>query len=138
MRSTATLPATSASCQEIEIIVIRRKRGLGSGREGVGHWWMQRMTAVALVAPTLWFVTLLIGRARNDYGTFILWLRTPLTTVMMVLLLIVLFYHMGRGLQVDYVRTDRIKKPIVVVTRFGCVSLSVAGITATLRIAIGE
>jgi succinate dehydrogenase / fumarate reductase membrane anchor subunit len=117
-----------------------RTQGLGSAREGVGHWWMQRVTALALVPLTLWFAASLIARARSDYGAFILWLRTPFTTVLMVLLLIALFYHMALGLQVvveDYVHTDRIKMPTVVVIHLGCFALAVAGIIATLRIAFG-
>ena len=47
-----------------------RTQGLGSAREGVGHWWMQRVTAVALVPLTLWFAASLIARARDDYGAF--------------------------------------------------------------------
>lgn len=117
-----------------------RIQGLGSAREGIGHWWMQRMTALALVPLTLWFAASLIARARNDYGAFIQWLRTPLTTVLMVLLLIALFYHTALGLQVvveDYIHTDRIKMPTVVVIHLGCFALAVAGIIATLRIAFG-
>lgn len=117
-----------------------RTQGLGSAREGVGHWWMQRVTAVALIPLTLWFAASLIARARDDYGTFILWLRTPFTTVLMVLLLIALFYHMALGLQVvveDYVHSDRIKMPTVVVIHLGCFALAAAGIIATLRIAFG-
>lgn len=71
---------------------------------------------------------------------FILWLRTPFTTVLMVLLLIALFYHMALGLQVvveDYVHTDRIKVPAVVAINLGAFALAVAGIIATLRIAFG-
>lgn len=117
-----------------------RTQGLGSAREGVGHWWTQRVTAVALVPLTPWLAASLIARARDDYGAFILWLRTPLTTVLMVLLLIALFYHMALGLQVvveDYVHNDRIKMPTVVVIHLGCFALAVAGIIATLRIAFG-
>jgi succinate dehydrogenase / fumarate reductase membrane anchor subunit len=117
-----------------------RTQGLGSAREGVGHWWVQRVTAVALVPLTLWFAGSLIARAGNDYGAFILWLRTPFTTVLMVLLLIALFYHMALGLQVvveDYVHTDRIKVPAVVAINLGAFALAVAGIIATLRIAFG-
>ena len=33
-----------------------RVRGLGSAKEGVHHWWMQRLTAVTLVPLVLWFV----------------------------------------------------------------------------------
>ena len=117
-----------------------RAQGLGSAREGVGHWWVQRVTAVALVPLTLWFAGSLIARAGNDYGAFILWLRTPFTTVLMVLLLIALFHHMALGLQVvveDYVHTDRIKVPAVVAINLGAFALAVAGIIATLRIAFG-
>lgn len=89
-----------------------RTQGLGSAREGVGHWWMQRVTALALIPLTLWFAASLIARGRDDYGAFILWLRSPFTSVLMALLLIALLYHMALSLQVvveDYVHTDRIK-----------------------------
>jgi succinate dehydrogenase / fumarate reductase, membrane anchor subunit len=117
-----------------------RTQGLGSAREGVGHWWMQRVTAVALIPLTLWFTALLIARAKDDYGAFILWLRSPFSSVLMVLLLIALFYHMALGLQVvveDYVHADRIKVPGVVAINLGAFALAVAGIIATLRIAFG-
>jgi succinate dehydrogenase / fumarate reductase membrane anchor subunit len=117
-----------------------RLQGLGSARAGAGHWWMQRVTAVALIPLTLWIVASLFARAHNDYDAFILWLRTPFTTVLMVLLLIALFYHMALGLQVvaeDYVHSERMKIPAVVVIYLGCFALAVAGIVATLRIAFG-
>jgi succinate dehydrogenase / fumarate reductase membrane anchor subunit len=117
-----------------------RPQDLGSARAGAGHWWMQRVTAVVLVPLTLWIAASLFARARGDYGAFILWLRTPLTTVLTVLLLIALFHHMALGLQVvveDYVHTERVKIPAVVVIHLGCFALAVAGIIATLRIAFG-
>ena len=84
-------------------------------------------------------VASLFARAHNDYDAFILWLRTPFTTVLMVLLLIALFHHMALGLRVvveDYVHSDRIKIPTVVTIRFACFALVGAGIYATLRIAL--
>lgn len=116
-------------------------QGLGSARTGSGDWWAQRVTAVALVPLTLWLAASLIVRARSDYSAFILWLRAPLTTGLMVLLLIALFYHMALGLQViveDYVHTERTKLPVVVAAHLGCFALAVAGVIATLRIAFGE
>ena len=101
---------------------------------------MQRITAVALVPLTLWIAASLFARAHSDYGAFILWLRTPFTTVSMVLLLIALFYHMALSLQVvveDYVHSERVKIPAVVVIQLGCFALAVAGIVATLHIAFG-
>jgi succinate dehydrogenase / fumarate reductase membrane anchor subunit len=101
---------------------------------------MQRLTAVALIPLTLWLTASLIARARDDYSSFIIWLRTPFSTVFMVLLLIALFYHMALGLQIvieDYVHNDRIKIPIVVAIHLVSFALAAAGIVTTLRIAFG-
>jgi succinate dehydrogenase / fumarate reductase membrane anchor subunit len=117
-----------------------RTQGLGSAREGVGHWRMQRVTALALIPLTLWFTASLITSARDGYDTFILWLRTPFASVSMVLLLIALFYHSALGLQVvveDYVHADRIKIPIVVAIHLASFALAAAGIVTTLRISLG-
>lgn len=115
-------------------------QGLGSAREGVGHWWTQRVTAVALIPLTLWFAGALMAHITSDYGAVIHWLREPFTTVLIVLLLIALFYHVALGLQVvieDYVHDDRLKIPAVIGTQLGSFTLAVAGIVAVLRIALG-
>lgn len=117
-----------------------RTQDLGSAREGIGHWWVQRVTALALIPLTLWFAASLIASARGDYSALILWLRSPFTSVSMVLLLIALFYHMALGLRVvveDYVHSDRIKMPAVVFINFMSFGLAAAGIVTTLRIAFG-
>jgi succinate dehydrogenase / fumarate reductase membrane anchor subunit len=113
--------------------------GLGSAKNGVEHWWLQRVTAIALVPLTVWFAASLIAHAGNDYATFIAWLRTPIATILMALLLIALFYHTALGLQVvieDYVHS-RMKIPALLAMRFGCFGLAVAGILAILRSAFG-
>ena len=87
---------------------LARAMGLGSAKDGVEHWWMERVSAVALVPLTLWFVASIIAHTGSDYATFIAWLRTPLATILMILLLIALFYHTALGLQVvieDYVHS---------------------------------
>jgi succinate dehydrogenase / fumarate reductase membrane anchor subunit len=65
--------------------------GLGSAKEGVGHWWSQRVSAVALIPLTLWFVASIIAHTGSEYATFIAWLRTPLVSILMILLLIAIF-----------------------------------------------
>ena len=113
--------------------------GLGSARDGVEHWRLQRVTAIALVPLTVWFAASLMARAGNDYAAFIAWLRMPFATILMVLLLITLFYHTALGLQVvieDYVHSG-MKIPALLSVRFGCFALAVAGIFATLRVAFG-
>ena len=117
---------------------LSRARGLGSAKEGVEHWWIQRVTAAALIPLALWFVASLIALAGSDYDAVIVWLRAPLVTIFMALLLIALLHHMALGLQVvaeDYIHSDRVKIPMVVAIRLACFALAVAGIYATLRIA---
>ncbi|MGH7248658.1 MAG: succinate dehydrogenase, hydrophobic membrane anchor protein [Pseudomonadota bacterium] len=115
-----------------------RANWLGSAKEGVEHWWRERVTAVALVPLTLWFVASLIAHSGSNYAVFVAWLKMPLTAFLMVLLLIGLFYHAALGLQViieDYVHSAA-KLPILVVVRLACFALGVAGILATFRIAL--
>ena len=117
---------------------LSRVRGLGSAKEGVEHWWVQRVTAAALIPLTVWFAASLIAITGSDYTTVIAWFKKPFTPILMVLLLIALFHHMALGLQVvvvDYVHADWAKRPAVVAIRLACFALSVAGIYATLRIA---
>jgi succinate dehydrogenase / fumarate reductase membrane anchor subunit len=118
---------------------LARAIGLGSAKEGVEPWWAERVSAVALVPLTLWFAASIIAHTGDDYATFIAWLRTPLATVLMILLLVALFRHTTLGLQVvieDYVHSG-VKIPALFAMRFGCSALVVAGIMATLRIALG-
>ena len=116
---------------------LARARGLGSAKQGVEHWWMERVSAVALVPLTLWFVASIIAHTTRDYVTFITWLRTPLPNILMILLLVALFYHNALCLQVvieDYVHSGA-KFAALVTMRLSCFALAVAGIIATLRIA---
>lgn len=116
---------------------LARAIGLGSAKEGVGLWWAERVSAVALVPLTLWFVVSIIAHTGSDYATFIFWLKMPLTAILMILLLIALFYHTALGLQVvieDYVHSEA-KLAAVIAVRLGCFALAIAGALATLRIA---
>lgn len=117
---------------------LARAMGLGSAKEGVGAWWAERVSAVALVPLALWFAASIIAHTGSDYATFIVWLRTPLAAILMILLLIALFYHTALGLQVvieDYVHSAA-KFAAVIAVRLGCCALATAGVVAILRIAL--
>jgi len=114
-----------------------RAIGLGSAKGGAAQWWAERASAAALVPLTLWFAAALIAHTGSDYATFIAWLRTPLATILMILLLIALFHHTALGLQVvieDYMHSGA-RFAAVMAVRLGCFALAAAGIVATLRIA---
>jgi succinate dehydrogenase / fumarate reductase membrane anchor subunit len=113
--------------------------GLGSAKGGVEHWWMERVSAVAFLPLSLWFVASIIAHTGSNYPSFIAWLRAPLVSILMILLLIALFYHTALGLQVvieDYVHSG-FKFAALVAIRLACLALAIAGIFAVLRIAFG-
>jgi succinate dehydrogenase / fumarate reductase membrane anchor subunit len=117
-----------------------RAIGLGSAKEGLDHWWAQRITAVALVPLSLWFISAIVGLVGADLETVQNWMSLPLPAILLILLLIATFYHLSLGLQVvieDYVHTDFAKLGLVVVLRLLCFGIAVAGIFAVVSIALG-
>jgi succinate dehydrogenase / fumarate reductase membrane anchor subunit len=114
-----------------------RAAGLGAAKSGFGHWWSERITAVALVPLSAWFAASLIAQRGSDYHAFVHWLGGPVNTLLMILLLVVLFWHAALGLQVvieDYVHSGA-KIWVLMATRFTCFALVMIGILATLRVA---
>jgi succinate dehydrogenase / fumarate reductase, membrane anchor subunit len=116
-----------------------RAVGLGSAKEGVEHWWLQRITAVALVPLSLWFVIAIIRLVGADVDSVRDWVGNPLPAIMLVLLLIATFYHASLGLQVvieDYVHAELVKVGLVIIVRLACFAIAVAGIFAVLSMAV--
>jgi succinate dehydrogenase / fumarate reductase, membrane anchor subunit len=115
-----------------------RAAGLGSAKGGVAQWWAERVSAVALIPLTLWLAASLINNTGSDYAGVIAWLQSPLVALLLVLLLISLFSHLALGLRViieDYIHSGA-KFAALLIVRFTCFSLCIAGILATLRIAL--
>jgi len=77
-----------------------RARGLGSARAGAAHWWAQRLTSLALLPLTLWFLCALIRMIGATRGDVVFWMAGPLPIVLMIALVIATFYHLQLGLQV--------------------------------------
>jgi succinate dehydrogenase / fumarate reductase membrane anchor subunit len=117
-----------------------RAVGLGSAKEGVEHWWLQRITAVALVPLGLWFVIAIIRLVGADVENVRDWVGSPLPAILLVLLLIATFYHAALGLQVvveDYVHAELTKLGLLIVVRLACFAFAVAGILAVVSMAVG-
>lgn len=113
-------------------------RGLGSAKEGVEHWWAQRLTALALVPLTLWFVASVVGLAGSDIGPVRAWIGHPMSAILLVLLIAATFHHMQLGLRVvieDYVHTEWLKITGIVLVKFAAIALAVAAAFAVLKIA---
>jgi len=114
-------------------------RGLGSAKQGTSHWWMQRITAVALVPLAIWFVITASGLVGIDQAGFKAWLNEPGHMLMLILFIGALFYHMQLGLQVvieDYVNGEGCKLFSQLAVTLGCSVIAVASLFAVLKIAL--
>jgi len=120
---------------------LSRVRGLGSAKGGTSHWWAQRVTAVALVPLSLWFVASLIALVSADYEEFVAWVSAPLSTVLLIAFVVAVFHHAQLGLQVvieDYVHAEWLKIVSLVAIKLLAFLLAVASIYAVLRITFGS
>jgi succinate dehydrogenase / fumarate reductase membrane anchor subunit len=113
--------------------------GRGSAGEGVGHWWMQRVTAVALIPLTAWFAISLLGSSLQSYDAMRGWLGQPWVAVLTLLLVVTLAWHSKLGVQVvieDYVHGKGAKTTLLLLSTFTHVIAAVAGIVAILRLTL--
>jgi succinate dehydrogenase / fumarate reductase, membrane anchor subunit len=114
-----------------------RARGLGSARAGSGHWWAQRITALALVPLSLWFICAAIrlqGASRADVAG---WLHRPVPLVLMISLVIATFYHLQLGLQVvieDYLQSDALRLASNLLIKAAAFVLALACIVSVLHL----
>jgi succinate dehydrogenase / fumarate reductase membrane anchor subunit len=119
---------------------LSRVLGLGSAKDGTAHWWAQRVTAVALIPLTLWFLFSLLTLPDLAYETVRVWLAVPISGFLAVLLVAVLTYHSYLGTTViveDYVHSSGMKVLSLMVLRFLYVLAGGAAIFAILLVALG-
>lgn len=110
-------------------------KGLGSAKEGASHWWMQRLTAIALVPLVIWFVFAVAMLGDASYATIAEWLQSPIVTVLLILFIVATFYHTQLGLQViieDYVG-GWLKIVSITSLNFLCIILTLAGIVSLAK-----
>ena len=109
-------------------------KGFGSAKEGLHHWSMQRLTAIANLVLVLWFLISAMTLAGASYGETRAWIAQPVTTCLMLLLVTSAFYHAKLGLQVvieDYVHHGGIK--IAALTALTLISIAL-GMTCAVAI----
>jgi succinate dehydrogenase / fumarate reductase membrane anchor subunit len=116
-----------------------RAKGLGSARAGAVHWWLQRVTSLALVPLTLWFLCGMIrmlGATRDD---IVSWMAGPLPIVLMIALVIATFHHLQAGMQVvieDYVHHDWLRIGSILLVKGLSLLLALACIVSVLRLGL--
>ncbi len=115
-------------------------RGLGSAKDGTDHFWRQRVTAVALVPLSIWFISSLVALAGANHATLIGWLKMPVNATAMALFIGTGFVHLRLGLQVvieDYIHADGTKIVFLILNNFFCVVAGLVSVLAVLKIFLG-
>lgn len=114
-------------------------RGLGSAKNGTHHWWMQKVTAVALIPLTIWFVASVVQMTQASYEVVINWLNSPVVAVLMILFIFTGIYHLKLGLQViieDYIHSEGSKVALQMIVTFGCIVIATTALFSILKIAL--
>lgn len=118
---------------------LKTARGLGSSHSGVGHWWAQRLTAVALVLLGVWFVLIVLSLLHADYAGARAAVAKPWNALLLMTFVIAMFWHAALGLQVvveDYVHTRWKEVFLQVAIKFLAVLGALTSVLAVLRIAL--
>ena len=116
-----------------------RARGLGSAKSGASHWWAQRVTAVALVPLTLWFVWSALRLVGASHEDVLAWIGGPVPVVLFIALVLASFYHLSLGLQVvieDYVHTEPTRLISLLLTKGVIILLALTCLVSILKVGL--
>lgn len=118
-----------------------KARGLGSAKDGTHHFWVQRLTAVALIPLSVWFVAALVSLVGAGHSEVTDWLSEPIPAILMLLLIVSGMYHLKLGLQVvveDYVRREGLKLTGQIAITLGCTVVGFVAVFSILKISLGS
>lgn len=118
---------------------LRSAIALGSAKDGVHHWWMERISAIALIPLTLWFVVGVIGVVGADYATFSAWLAKPWNAGLLICFIAAAFLHGKMGMEViieDYVEPRSVQMAVKVFVNLMAFALGIISVVSVLIVAV--
>ncbi|MDP6342273.1 MAG: succinate dehydrogenase, hydrophobic membrane anchor protein [Alphaproteobacteria bacterium] len=118
-----------------------RVRGLGSAKDGTHQWWLQRLTAIALVPLSVWLAASIASLAGAGQDEVMRWFQSPLVAILMLSFMLAGFWHTKLGLQVvieDYVHTEWRKITCLMLNNFVCIFFALAATLAVLKLLLGS
>ena len=117
-----------------------RVRHLGSAHHGTGHFWHQRLTAVAGVPLTIAAIVIIMSILGRNHAAVVQILGSSLVAITLLLFVITSVYHMWLGMQViieDYVHDELLKLTTLMANTFFSFAVGLAGVFAILKLAFG-
>ena len=118
-----------------------RVAGLGSARDGVGHWWAQRVTAIALIPLAVLFLPPFAEVAGGDLTAATELYANPYHAIVAILFVATCLYHLFLGMRVvveDYVHHGGWKTALLLANTLGCVLLGAIGTFSIASIAFSS
>ncbi len=112
-------------------------RGLGSAKDGVSHWWAQRISAVALVFLVPWFLATAVSLIGVDAANARMLLSDPMNATLMLAFVLAVMWHARLGLQVvieDYIHTAWLELTLQLLVKFAYALAALASVVAIGRI----
>lgn len=119
---------------------LSKAKGLGSAKEGLHHWIVQRFTGIALVPLSLWFMWSMVCLAGAEHAEVVAWMRIPANAVSLCLFVGVALYHSALGVQVvmeDYIHHEGFRIIKVIGQKFVHYFLAALGVFSVLQVAFG-
>lgn len=113
-------------------------KGLGSAKEGAHHWWMQNLTSIALIPLTLWLAYSIASFGGMSYEEITAWMQSPLVSVSLALLVVVMIYHAQLGIQViieDYVG-GWLRIASLIMLNFSCIALVFLALFSIIKVSL--
>lgn len=120
---------------------LSRARGVGTAKEGgIGHWWVERLTAIALVPLCLWFVVSAVSMVGADHAMFRVWVGAHGNPVLLILLTIAMYHHGQLGASViieDYVHNEAANVISLILVKLGAFFFGAYTIFSIVRLTFG-
>ena len=118
---------------------LKNAKGLGSAKHGLSHWITQRVTAIALVPLTIWFVSIVAMMKDSSYQSSLNLVSNPFNATILILLILSMFWHAQLGLQVvfeDYISNKNTRMFCIITMKFFMTAIGLLSALSVLRIAL--
>ena len=119
---------------------LSQARGLGSAREGAGHFWWQRVTGAANLLLIGFVFYAAMNLAGASYAAVKAFFANPLWAVVVIMFAVSAAYHMQLGMQVvieDYIRKSGTKVVLLFLNMFFAILVSLVCVLSVIKLSFG-